>query len=265
MFFLCKNLLLDSNSISPQHDSSVSSLVSTPLIKSMSQIHLDVIRRSTSKSLFDEYTNAFDSKKTPMSDKRRTLGNITMDIIRQRVENINRIAQNRSNSESFNDSIHNDIKSTPVGATATKTSSKNDEQIANTSTSNDIEIITDNAKPKPMKRKLFAPPSLFPDNFDLFTTPLKTDKKISSKSSTQKRKRNDLPAETEKAGELQRIKTKSRRSTLFFETPPTAKAQSIEHPSKSVPNIQNKNPNGVMVYTSMHQPQIDFIKEVRQG
>lgn len=69
-----KTIFLDLMATSSPFNASMSSLVSTPLIQSMSQVHLDILRRSTTKSIMDEYKSAYDSKKTPAVDnKRRTL------------------------------------------------------------------------------------------------------------------------------------------------------------------------------------------------
>lgn len=252
-------------------NSSTSSLVTTPLLKSMSQIHLDLIRKSTSKSLLDEYTNTFNPKKDPLSSKRRTMGNTAMDIIRQRVENINRnVSFNQSMSEALDDSM----RDTPIQSKHTKTTTEPKQA---------VNAVTE--KPKPQGRRLFAPPSLFPpdNSFLSMVTPPKTDKKAANKSAA-KRKRNEFlsaekPAPTADEKKLKKPQ-KSRRSTLFFEDAPIkktnhlAKVSSDTKINKAEPigstksSTKNhtvaKNATPVLVCTSMHQPQIAFINEVRQ-
>lgn len=235
----------------------------------MSQIHLDLIRKSTSKSLLDEYTNTFNSKKEPLSNKRRTIGNIAMDIIKQRVENINRnVSFNQSMSEALDDSMRDSPTQSHI-----KTATEPGETV-NAGTE----------KPKPQGRRLFAPPSLFPsdNSFISMATPPKTDKKAANKSAP-KRKRNELISAEKFAPTAEEKKLKkpqnSRRSTLFFEDAPNKKANNLANDASDTQNNKGeliestesttnhtvaKNTLPVMVCTSMHQPQIDFINEVRQ-
>lgn len=201
-----------------------------------------------------------------MSDKRKTIANITMDIIKQRIENINRNASfNRSTTDLLNDSMHSDLKSTPNPL----------DNVGNVSTTTPVHGSTANPL-KPLKRKLFAPPSLFPGNSPMSTTPTPTPQKTDKKTVQQKRKKNDLPAasdEKKKAVDKPRIGSKktinSRRSTMFFETPvykSNSEPKSSQLPStvsSSTANRMGVSPG--LVFTSMHQPQIDFITEVRQG
>lgn len=288
-------------------------LSSTPSFQSLSRAHRDHIRNSTSKSLLDEYNNTFSSTKTPITDKRRTLSHIALDIIKQRVENINRNASfNRSMHDLHDDSAntgYDDLnKITPeqldtVPAKATATASAAVAAMSTPPTAIGVmESGTTNVTPalKPLKRKLFAPPSLFPEHspIGLVTTPQKTDTK---KTANQKRKRNDLCAvksvippasaslsksdEKKKPTEKPRNNSRktlahSRRSTMFFETPPSAAATAAQKPSSTVSSTStlSTNPTAMaeirklsaistpsLVFTSMHQPQIDFITEVRQG
>lgn len=236
-------------------NTSSSSLVSTPLIKSMSQVHLDLIRKSTSKSLLDEYTNTFSATKTPLMGKRRTIAHITMDIIKQRVENINRnVSSNMSMNEALDDSMSGKTIQTPIQSV----SEKNDD-IASSKTA-------ETEKPKPVGRRLFAPPSLFPENSPLLIpTPTKTDKKTASKSAT-KRKRDDLLVEKPtKASDQKKARKPPRRSTMFFEEAPIKKTNSSETENQTVEsNSTDDTALPVLVCTSMHQPQIDFVNEVRQ-
>lgn len=248
----------------------------TPLIKSLSKTHIDHIRSSTSKTLLDEYNNTFSSKKTPLTQKRRTIANITMDIIKQRIENINRNASfNRSTTEFHDDSFHNS------GVKATPTQVENTEKLTTTTVITTTPVNATNGDAghtKPIKRKLFAPPSLFPENSPLpIATPQKTDKKTAT---TQKRKRTDLPAASEEKAfptEKPRPSNKkqnSRRSTLFFEEAPIRKINSNPSDSSSsalssTSTLTASSANDAsipgLVFTSMHQSQIDIISEVRQG
>lgn len=248
----------------------------TPLIKSLSKTHIDNIRSSTSKTLLDEYNSTFSSKKTPLTDKRRTIANITMDIIKQRIENINRNASfNRSTTEFHDDSFHSsDIKATPTQMETTEKSTITSTLTA-AATTTPASTANGNAGLKPLKRKLFAPPSLFPDNSPLpIATIQKTDKKTAS---IQKRKRTDLADQRLVPSEKPRPSTKkpnSRRSTLFFEEAPIRKANSNPPSSGALstsiaaliePSAKTDTPPPGLVFTSMHQSQIDFISEVRQG
>lgn len=208
-----------------------------------------------------------------MSDNRKTIANITMDIIKQRIENINRNASlNGSTNDLFEDSLHSDLKATPnllnnVGKVTTTTP-----VLGSTA----IQL-------KPLKRKLFAPPSLFPENSPMSTTP--TLQKTDKKTVQQKRKKNDLPvasdkltksdekkkAAAEKPRTAPRKTTHSRRSTMFFETPvykSNSGPKSSQLPSSVSSTTSTANRMGAapgLVFTSMHKPQIDFITEVRQG
>lgn len=160
------------------------------------------------------------------------------------------------------------------------------EVAASTSTSNNGGTVDANdiiaEKPKPMRRKLFAPPALFPDAYiDSFNGTLpttKTDtKKTSAAKTAQKRKRTDVSVEIKRKpvadAPTKSVTTKSaapqpngrpsqtvsRRSTLCFVTPPIKTTKPASKPAKPTAR------KSMMVYTSMHQPQIDFIKEVRHG
>lgn len=248
-----------------------SSLFSTPFIKSMSQMHIDLIRTTTSKTLLDEYSNTFSSKKVPVNGKRRTISHISMDIINQRVENINK-----------NASLHRSI------------SDINDKHNA---TSEILEIPTLPESPcklpdtptdsKPMKRKLFAPPSMFSP------IPIATPK--TAAKTTIKRGRDDAPANPKaqiqlndkrsrktlnieqnnkqndddvgNGGTVKKTATKSRRSTMLFQSARKIKPdESNETTAESAtikPNVVTESPKSVMVFTNMHQTQIDLIKEVR--
>lgn len=243
---------------------------STPLMKSLSKAHLNNIRSSTSKTLLDEYINTFNSKKTPLTDKRKTISNITMDIIKQRIENINRNASFNQSSGVLNDSLLADVKSTPTHGNAfdTATPKMPTPEILDTampttkSNGNAVQL-------KPLKRKLFAPPSLFPGNSPLSSTTLtpKTDKK----TATQKRKRVDPLNRQHNSDEKKKNPiganktTNSRRSTMFFEQPPLPRLNATETMTKTAAttlSTKNREELTGLVCTSMHQSQIDAVKEV---
>ncbi|XP_055311627.1 microcephalin isoform X2 [Sitodiplosis mosellana] len=246
----------------------------TPLIRSLSKTHIDHIRSSTSKTLLDEYNDTFSSKKTPLTDKRRTIANITMDIIKQRIENINRNASfNRSTTDFQDDSFHSssDVKATP-------TQVENTEKLTTTTTTTTTTTPANgtNGQLKPLKRKLFTQPSILPPNSPLppIATP-KTDKKTAA--ATQKRKRTDLVAAasegkvvpTEKPHHSHK-KSNARRSTMFFEEAPirkikcdasvsTSSAISSTSTLTASSVVQKNNPS--LVFTSFQSSQIDMISE----
>lgn len=229
-----------------------------------------------------------------MSEQRRTISNIAMDIIKQRVENINRNASfNRSMHDLQDDAAvsgYDDLnKITPDQLDKVVVAPKSTAAAVATPPTAAIasmETETANVTPhKPLKRKLFAPPSLFPEHSPI--TPQKTDTK---KTVNQKRKRNDVgaakeastlsksdekkkPTEKPRTNNSRKTMAHSRRSTMFFETPPaaaTAKAsQSSTSATNSTATAEIRKLNAIstpsLVFTSMHQPQIDFITEVRQG
>lgn len=185
-----------------------------------------------------------------------------MDIIRQRVENINRSVQNRSMNETNNDSILNDSSKDILDNIAP-------EEKAPSADNGDANGTVE--KPKPMRRKLFAPPSLFPGiNNESIPALVKTDtKKTAAAKTAQKRKRADDSIENKRRTIsnatsnpiVNRSKNPvSRRSTLCFETPPIRSAKTTTNKS-----INSNTRKSMMVFTSMHQPQIDFINEVRHG
>lgn len=268
-------------------------LSSTPSFQSLSQAHRAHIRNSTSKSLLDEYNNTFSSTKTPMSEKRMTLNHIALDIIKQRVENINRNASfNRSMNDLHDDAGYDDLKNVTAYELETvpvATPPASAVRPIDTEATSNTGVLP----LKPLKRKLFAPPSLFPEHSSIgLATPQKTDTK---KTVNQKRKRNDvcatkngvpLSSSTSSTSKLSKSDEKkkttgkprtnnnrktmahSRRSTMFFETPPSA-AAAAKQATQSSTTATNSTANAIgtpsLVFTSMHQPQIDFITEVRQG
>lgn len=256
------------------------------MIRSLSKAHIDNIRSSTSKTLLDEYNNTFSSKKTPLTDKRRTISNITLDIIKQRVENINRNASFNQPTNDLKEDSFQSLKSTPLPAHV-----ENDEKNPTTATTTPVLNANEtNGQVKPLKRKLFAPPSLFPemDSPLSIATPHKTDKKTVN----QKRKRNDVPAgekqlskSDEKKAPAIKLKPSRktinpRRSTLFFEEAPIKKINQNANPNPNTTTASTTSTSSTLTtstltapisaapglaFTSMHKPQKDFITEVRHG
>lgn len=232
-----------------------------------------------------------------MNEKRRTLNNIALDIIKQRVENINRNASfNRSMHDLQDDAavagyddLNKDLNKITPDQLDTVVVAPKSAAVAAAATPPTAAI----GSLKPLKRKLFAPPSLFPEHSPIgLLTPQKTDTKKTAVN--QKRKRNDVGAAKEASSTLSKSDEKkkptekprtnntrktmghSRRSTMFFETPPAAtpaataaKTATQSSTSATSDSTAIRKLNAIttpsLVFTSMHQPQIDFITEVRQG
>lgn len=205
----------------------------------------DLTRESTSKTLLEQYSTSFHSSRSIASKNRRTILDISMDIIRQRMDNINKIA-------SMNRSIR-----------------EPDNQKDNDETRDEVPpiLVADGDKPKPLKRKLFAPPSLFSPVLDI----------PQENKSSKKRGRDDLKSESKNrksidkrskfvAGgdgtpnQASRETAKSRRSTMLFQSTEKPK---VKEESAAKCNNNTETPKSVMVFTNMHQEQIEVIKEVR--
>lgn len=232
---------------------------------------------SATKTLIDEYANTFSSKKIVVASNRRTLSHISMDIINQRIENLNK---NASLHRSRNDSMDHRY-------------GEGDEDIINDNPSpmkplESLNGTPDGIKPKPSKRKLFAPPSMFMQ-LDLTptlktdTTPNKTAKSATKRSrdalSPLASKSTPLSTAASKKVSDKRIKkttndgasngaiavtkkvpaTKTtRRSTMFFQS-----AEKVKPKNDMVGSLtESSTPKSVLVFTNMHQSQIDAIKEV---
>lgn len=230
-----------------------------------------------------------------MNEKRRTLNNIALDIIKQRVENINRNASfNRSMHDLQDDAavagyddLNKDLNKITPDQLDTVVVAPKSAAVAAAATPPTAAI----GSLKPLKRKLFAPPSLFPEHSPIgLLTPQKTDTKKTAVN--QKRKRNDVgaakeastlsksdekkkPTEKPRTNNTRKTMGHSRRSTMFFETPPAAtpataaKTATQSSTSATSDSTAIRKLNAIttpsLVFTSMHQPQIDFITEVRQG
>lgn len=243
------------------------------------------------KTLLCEYNSTFSTNKTAKPKSRLTLFDISMDIIKQRVENINKITR-------INNSLNNQIDS------------DNDEPLnyadrlnKKTAPHPNLSIIANDALSsptvRPLKRKLFTPPT-----FNLSrTNGLMDDKATPKKSaidldstkkprnikkalygiigerSTSKRQRDDdvmLQSNQTKMrktviNSVTEMKTKTiaaepkysatnlrrstRRSTMHFRI--------IEKvPEPNLPRKNRRLSEQVMVFTNMHQAQIDNIEKV---
>ena len=236
-----------------------------------------------SQTLIDEYSNTFSSTKAPVSNRRRTIFDISMDIINQRVENINRAAKlNRSVSdpdarEHIDECDSPSLSADVLGKNAEKHAAESEN--AATTIANGSSMGQTEAPVKKTKRKLFVPPSMV-TNFEATLTPRKTVPPREEKNGV-KRARDDEAEATTKPGQKRpkilgegasaveqtsvtaqsasgaekKQPKSSRRSTIFFEPFPK--------PSKPVAQRSTAPPQPVLVYTNMHQAQIESIKEVR--
>lgn len=182
---------------------------------------------------------SFNSSKTPMSAKRKTIFEISMDIIDQRLSNINRIAklnQSLNDTEIIDDNlIDNKITNSPNdGAQARIDSFYKQSNKTN-------EFLT----PKVTKRKLYSIPT-----FDEIQLSKDVEKSLTPKRS----KKLDESLVTQSAGK--RFKTaepikNSRRSSMDFSQ---GKTNVIK------PDLIKKS--NVMVFTNMQQTQMNLIQEV---
>lgn len=234
---------------------------------------------SVTKTLIDEYATTFSSKKIVVSTRRRTLSHISMDIINQRIENLNK---NASLNRSRNDPMAAGYGDTDAEIIEDKTSPMKPIESLGT---------PECVKPKPMKRKLFAPPSMFtqPDltpTLKTDTPPNKTGKNTSKRNRdsliTPLRVQSPLHTKATKKPDEKRIKTSTkdaannnaaapkktpaakstRRSTMFFESVERPKSKIEATAITATSSAESLTPKPVLAYTNMHQPQIDAIKEV---
>lgn len=282
-------------------------------------MHKDLLQKNTmSRTLLDEYNNTFSSNKTPMNPNARTVASISMDIINQRVENINKnYSMNRSVSEAniSYDKIEESLKvmKTPVTIHSSSSpflcnigtqihSEKSQPIVEETPIVLTVQTPAATVK-KPMKRKLFAPPSMFSN--DLLATP-RTDKavddvsdlniaangKVTESGTKRGREEDDILSLLNKPNEKRAKKNRlvdaaaaiiangnrtparrvttataksSRRSSAFFQSAKKPTQNGRLNSSTAVESKTTTNtPKSVLVFTNMHQPQIDFIKEVGQ-
>lgn len=205
----------------------------------------DLTREGASRTLLEQYSTSFHSSRSIVSKNRRTIADISMDIIRQRMDNINKIASiNRSIKEPVN---HKDAK--PLSDSDSDEAKDEVPALA----------VADGDKPKPLKRKLFAPPSLFSPVLDI----------PHDSKSVKKRGREDLKSESKNRKSIDKRPKfvaggdgtpKARRSTMLFQ--PTEKSK-VKEESAAKCNNNTETPKSVLVFTNMHQEQIEAIKEVR--
>lgn len=262
----------------PKLDKFNSSLSSTPFSKNISTIHKDLLQKNAlSKTLLDEYTNTFSSNKTPMNANSRTLSSISMDIINQRVENINRnVSLNRSISESnvSYEKIEESIKQLDTPAQVKANGAQSKQPVTEEHNTTPAAIVR-----KPNKRKLFAPPSMFNEIMTASKTDNETVLQSVPEVATKRGREDDMVSNLYKpndkrakkngtkgdvVGDVNTVKKASRRrSSIFFQS---AKKPTKTQNDGSLRPVQSiSTPKSVMVFTNMHQPQIDFIKEVRQS
>lgn len=237
---------------------------------------------SASKTLIDEYANTFNSKKIVVSSSRRTLSHISMDIINQRIENLNKNASmHRSRNDSMDNNRYGDTDADNVDCDPSPM--KPLEPLIST---------PDGNKPKPLKRKLFAPPSMF-SPVELTLT-LKTDTPPKTTKNAIKRNRDVMSPLASKSSPLSTAASKklndkrvkktqidgdnnnantvakraaappkiTRRSTMLFQSAEKAKPKIERTIAVASSSTESFTPKSVMVFTNMHQPQIDAIKEV---
>lgn len=237
---------------------------------------------SASKTLIDEYTNTFSSKKIVVASNRRTLSHISMDIINQRIENLNK---NASLHRSRNDSMDN-----RYGESATDQMASDPSPMKPTEHLNST---PDGIKPKPLKRKLFAPPSMFSPvdmppalmtdtppnktgkgatkrNRDVLSplasksTPLSSTAAASKKMSEKRMKKyaNDADNNNAITAKKATITKSTRRSTLIFQSAEKIRPKNERTVAAANTAAESLTPKSVLVFTNMHQTQIDAIKEV---
>lgn len=181
---------------------------------------------------------SFSSTKTPNSAKRKTIFEISMDIIDQRLSNINRIAKlNQSMNESDKTTVENKVTNSPNDGPQARI----DSFYKQSNKSN--EFLT----PKITKRKLYSIPT-----FDEIQVS-KDVRKSLTPSEKRIRKLDDAHV-TQSAGK--RFKTvepvkNSRRSSIDFSQGKT----------DVIKRDLTKKRNS-MVFTNMQQPQMNLIQEV---
>lgn len=277
-------------------------------------VYIIILAIQQPTTILNEYNQSvlFNSTKTPKSNKRKTIFDISMEIIDQRIKNINRsVRLNRSVSES--DISVDDVESS-INLTSTKSTPQLDKfvvvpqqqtQITATeepslSSSSSSAVVEQPSKPT--KRKLFAPPAYFnypeidltpkktPTKLNKTTAAKMTDSKIKTNKNinvfeAKKRTREDEDDFIEKSqcnsNSVKKIKNNdliannskiSRRSSLEFQPEkikikqPISVRKSMQHQNNKATITstvtQNKPKLPFMVYTNMHQQQINVVKEV---
>lgn len=196
------------------------------------------------KTLLEEYETTFSAKKTTKPNARRTIFDISMDIIKQRVENVNQM----NKLSGINDKQHNSFPNDPlIGAPNSNVANSNSHT------------------PLSTKRKLFTPSSSVPLSVDKLSQisskrsreadcqpPSSKKIKTSSAIATTSNARTDDVATNTKTDRI--LRRSSRRSTLNFRLMSNKKI--VESPK------DKRCSESVIVFTNMHQQQIDAIKKV---
>lgn len=221
-----------------------------------------------------------------------------MDIIKQRVENINQISKLNN---SLNNQIDAEINAPLTAAAAADKFNKN--VAVHTSVSNIVNDPLSTPAHKPLKRKLFTPPAFNFNQTNGFAddkaTPKKSDRDVNIDMESTKKQKSMKNALYDVIGErpaskrvrdddvmLQSNQTKRRKT--FMNTETETKTKTIEAEPKYTPgnlrrstrrstmnfrivekvkepNLPKKNrrlSEQVMVFTNMHQPQINNIEKV---
>lgn len=238
---------------------------------------------SATKTLIDEYANTFSGKKIVVASNRRTLSHISMDIINQRIENLNKNASlQRLTINDAMDPQHGDTDANNIDCDPSPV--KPLEPLINGTPNGE--------KPKPLKRKLFAPPSMF-SPVDLTPT-LKTDtppnkstksaikrnrdallsplalkstplSSAASKKPNEKRVKkiaNDVDNNNAIAAKKATATKYKRRSTMLFQSAEKVKPKNERTAAVATTSTESLTPKSVMVFTNMHKQQVDAIKEV---
>lgn len=226
------------------------------------------------KTLLHEYETTFSGTKTVAAKGRRSMMDISMDIINQRVENINKMAK-LNNSTIGNNSLM-DISDDKISTTITEIHEKI-KNVSTTTNANSLETAT----PRPTKRKLFDPNSNNSFSFNIDKTinmatdsneKTETIETNTTKKAVTKRSRDDddeapkqdMNKKKNYAADTLDLPTKNevknirstRRSTMFFQ--PADKITKLNGSSRTFSTER------VLVFTNMHQAQSDLIKEVNQ-
>lgn len=186
---------------------------------------------------------SFNSTKTPMSAKRKTIYEISMDIIDQRLSNINRIAKLNQSGNDDSEIIDENIIDNKITNSPNEGSQARIDSFYKQSNKT-IEFLT----PKITKRKLYSIPT-----FDEIQ--LSKDVQKSLTPSEKRSKKLDESLVTQSAGKrfktAEPIKKNSRRSSMDFSQ---GKTDVIKREL-----IKKSN---VMVFTNMQQTQMNLIQEV---
>lgn len=219
----------------------------SPFARSLAD-KMEAMSQNKSQTLLEQYSSTFYSKRSMVSANRRTISDISMDIIKQRMENINKIASlNRSMNRSSHLSRADHLAQ--IDEPETISSDKTSPPEAD--------------KSKPLKRKLFAPP---PDN-PLDKLNMKMGKRrqrddlameSTGRKPLDKRARQPDVASTSTPGTKKIVK--SRRSTMLFQS---AEKHKPSAQSKIGGNNNPETPKPVMVFTNMHTKQTEVVREVR--